>query len=61
LFFLPSSSNSNPRYRSVLSGNGPIYLTIPLLILPPGRENFIISFKWISLIDDGAYGRRGLY
>ncbi len=53
-FCLPSSSNSKPRYWSLLSGIGPIYLTTPLLILPPGRENLIVSFTWISVIDDGA-------
>ena len=33
---------------------------MPLLILPPGRENFTTSFVRISAIADGAYGRRGL-
>ena len=33
---------------------------MPLLILPPGRENFTTSFIRISAIADGAYGRRGL-
>jgi hypothetical protein len=31
-----------------------MYFTVPLLILPPGRENLIKSFKRISVIDDGA-------
>ena len=37
-----------------------MYLTMPLLILPPGRENLIKSFRRISVIEDGAYGRLGL-
>ena len=61
IFSLPSSSNSNPRYFSVFPGNVPIYLTVPFVTLPPGRENLIKSFNRTSLIVNGAYGRLALY
>jgi hypothetical protein len=42
---------------SVLSGRVPTYLTIPLLILPPGLENFITLPLQMSSGFIGTNGR----